>query len=67
MDGPDETEVKCRQNRVHSVWIKKAIGKIGKEHLMAGSDVIQVSSEVRYVGRYLDQSLTFKVAVGNLM
>ena len=37
----------------------EAIGKIGKEPLMADSNLIQMSNVARYLGRFLDQSLTF--------
>ena len=52
----------------------KQLEKNGKEPLVAGSDLIQMSNVVRYTGWFLDQSLTFnnhicqkrRAAMGNL-
>ena len=38
---------------------QKQLEKIVKEPLVAGSDLIQISNVVRYLGRFLDQSLAF--------
>ena len=73
MDGPKKTKVNHRQNKVHSIWVTKAIGKLGKEPPMADSDLIQICNIIRYLGGFLDQSLTFnnnisqkiKAAMGN--